>query len=812
MPSVGMKRSTRVFVPKTKDSEGVKVLRSGRRLLVESVDGKVKGCKDGDDWLRLIDSSGGRLNPNGRGRFIHNNGVVVGRKEIGRHEASPPKQREEVLEVDGDEKSAGWVNRVPSGLVEGGTCVDKMYGNVYRRKRKCFDGKNVDFSTMKGKIDKMYGQYFMRKRRKIGENSAFVQSCDSGTSIIRRDDDLGVLSAFVESTSCSGNCPFARLISSVLRRMTVEEVGLVKLSAFLLSQPIADVFASCGIHFLWNHQCTKSSGFCKIVGDKQFIPLFTMHFSAIPVIFLHLHASMFFRSLRMSCVLLFHSAYVLRGDQSNTVSDGGLLCINSPSDDSQSSLTVSRKDGSGEMEVDLNFGVAKVACQCLPYRSGMITGVQKRRRRSLRTRRARNPSLIGLRRSSCSLVGPKKIALGLPCVSNKHELRRSVRKSSRDIKVLKSSMIGLTEYIDSVCCSANILVVESDKCYREEGATIMLQTSASNEWILAVTKDGLTRYCHKANTQKEIKPNSSNRFTHAVIWAGESGWKLEFPDRKDWTVFRELYKVCGKRNVVSPSPVVKTIPVPGVHEVSLPNSNASAFVRPESYIKLNDDELSRALLRRTANYDLDSEDEEWLKKFNSELGAGNEPVDCVSEETIELMIDAFEKALFCSPEDYGDVEAAVNLCLDLGKREVVESVHSYWMKKRKQKCAPLVRVFQLNQPRKTQVVAKPVLRKKRSLKRQATHATQCGRGKERSVLEALAAEQIAKEEQSAMLRVQEAKVSAKKSTELAISKRQRAQFLMGNADLAVYRASMALRIAEAARVAGSLQAADHFLL
>lgn len=76
----------------------------------------------------------------------------------------------------------------------------------------------------------------------------------------------------------------------------------------------------------------------------------------------------------------------------------------------------------------------------------------------------------------------------------------------------------------------------------------------------------------------------------------------------------------------------------------------------------------------------------------------------------------------------------------------------------------------------------------------------------------IAAEHNAAEEQSAILRIQEAKASADKSVQLAILKRQRAQLLMENADLAMYRATMAIRIADAAGENLDLkQAADHFL-
>lgn len=58
----------------------------------------------------------------------------------------------------------------------------------------------------------------------------------------------------------------------------------------------------------------------------------------------------------------------------------------------------------------------------------------------------------------------------------------------------------------------------------------------------------------------------------------------------------------------------------------------------------------------------------------------------------------------------------------------------------------------------------------------------------------------------------EAKASASQSLKVAVSKRQRAQFLMKNADLAAYRATMALSFAVAAEVLESSDgAATHFL-
>ena len=79
---------------------------------------------------------------------------------------------------------------------------------------------------------------------------------------------------------------------------------------------------------------------------------------------------------------------------------------------------------------------------------------------------------------------------------------------------------------------------------------------------------------------------------------------------------------------------------------------------------------------------------------------------------------------------------------------------------------------------------------------------------------AMAAERNTAEEQNAMHKVEEAKASANRSVELAVQRRQRAQLLMNNADLATYRATMALRIAEGALVWESSDAAavTHLLL
>lgn len=56
------------------------------------------------------------------------------------------------------------------------------------------------------------------------------------------------------------------------------------------------------------------------------------------------------------------------------------------------------------------------------------------------------------------------------------------------------------------------------------------------------------------------------------------------------------------------------------------------------------------------------------------------------------------------------------------------------------------------------------------------------------------------EQQNANPKVEEAKAAASRSLQMAIVKRQRAQLLMQNADLLTYKATMAIRIAEIAKL------------
>ncbi|KAL4557414.1 hypothetical protein LXL04_035591 [Taraxacum kok-saghyz] len=416
----------------------------------------------------------------------------------------------------------------------------------------------------------------------------------------------------------------------------------------------------------------------------------------------------------------------------------------------------------------------------LPPRSNItIHRAIQKRRTSFQSRKKRNPS-------TCL----SQVQDGVPFfpIKSNPEITRSTPRPN--FKKLKSTLTELTQNIDSATCTANILVIESDRCYRETGAVITMEMPAPKQWFLVVKKDRVERF--RVETRTAMRSCFHNRVTHAIIWAGnDDSWRLEFPNRQDWYVFRELYRKCFERSIkLLKSTLASIIPVPRVNEVKgYADVACVPFKMPDLYISSRGDEVSRVLERSDAVYDMDSDDENWLKKFNVDRDVK------VNEDDFEKIIDAFEKGVYECPEDYADVAAVVDRCQMVASKEVLEGVYDYWMAKRKKKHSALIPVFQFYKPKRTeQLNIKGVLRKKRSFRQRGS---QSGRGKQLTFLKAALYEKKVEEADNAALKVEETESAAKRGEELAIMKRERAQMLMEVADLLTYKATMALRIAEA---------------
>ncbi|XP_061350235.1 uncharacterized protein LOC133295413 [Gastrolobium bilobum] len=775
MPAAGMRRSTRVFgVRVGTQAESGRVLRSGRRLWPESVETKTKRGNEGDDWSMLPLPSPAKttkgnavLPPRRHAKMKRREGVIDAYKNVVREA--------EVATTTGHRKGGQDDDGVDRN-------VDRMFGITYTRKRWRLGTESSELSRNKGK----------------GE-------CESGSS-----SELVVV---VKPCALKSDW-FSCLLVSILRHITRVRVTLAELSAFFLSEPIHGAFASRGIQFLQGPP-TVNIGICQFFGFIQFIPLFCVDYSAVPLCFEYLHSAMLLKSMFRSFFLVHNPMDV----HSDVEDDEMEIYFPEYQNKRQISCDAFKREPCETgivtpdvMEINDNLYLhSPVKSPRVIGRNGQYRNIVNSRgfqkRSSLRKRKARSPPMMSLCRSTrvvaSNFMAGRKSNSQLSGVTSCNELRSLANRSTTGcLKEASSAIVDSAEAtrLDSSICSANLLITESDQCYRVEGAIVTLEMSASREWLLTVKKDGLTRCSFKA--EKIMLPCTSNRFTHVTLFLLDNGWKLEFANRQNWTVFKDLYKECSDRNI--PAPVAKGIPVPGVYDVSTyaEESNGFPFHRPDTYISACGDELSRAMTRRTANYDMDSEDEEWLSKFNSEFQ------EHVSEDNFELIIDALEKFYYCNPDDSFDEKSVANGCENLGSKEVVEAVYTYWMRKRKQKRSLLLRVFQGYQSKRAPLIPKPLLRKRRSIKRQPS---QFGRGNQPSVLKAIAAEQDALEE-NAMRRVEEAKASANISMELAVQKRKRAQSLAENADLATYKAAMLIRIAEAAMAAESVDAvAGNFL-
>ncbi|XP_047324665.1 uncharacterized protein LOC124928181 [Impatiens glandulifera] len=773
MPSVGMRRTTRVF--------GARVLRSGRRLWSAPVERKhvrrSESVSNSGQWIELLDNSGGNCRSDEDSTACLRNGCRL----------------IEDINMDSDKKSEECKSSKISSLIG-----NKMWGAVYYRKRRRTDSASTNFDGGS------------RKKRATWRNEGIVSlpSPEAETCNYLGSGRLRVLAIVTEPGSSNGSYWVACLLNMVLRYMAKAKVRFQQLSAFMLSNPLNQIFSIHNIHFSQDSSLIGRPGICQLFGAKCFIPQFTLYFSGIPSCFFSLHLSM---QLRSVCHLHFLT-YPNDEDENNfEVSDDSnsedldvKACIPPSNSDSAAIETLTVRSGrSRKKKVTASSSPSRRSCRVLHPRNG-VNSRSNIRKRTFMPRRVKNTPALGVGVNRANLFRSRQNCKSLASITLNSECKFSVQRKSAS-----TSSMEPTRVMDSTSCSVNVLVIEQDRCYRIEKAIVKLEeiSASSKHWFLAVRKDNVLKYSLEAHNV--MRPCSNNRVTHDIIWTEDNNrCKLEFPDRQDWFIFKELYRECSQRNLMAP--VVSAISVPGVKYLTgyIDSGEDVPFVRPQYYITLKDDELSRTLAKKTAIYDMDSDDEQWLDGFNDVSSGTGEMNKDLLQDSFELIIDALEKTSFCNPDDHFGKNTPPNLCLDLGEKEVVESVCNYWMSKRKKKHSPLIKVYQCYQPRKPEVLLpNAILRKKRSFKRKPS---QSGRGKQRFFMKAFVAGQgdclvQQQEADNALLKeVKESstKVGGGKSEEeeerLAILKRKKAQVLMENADLAIYKAMISLRIAEAA--------------
>ncbi|CAO2206354.1 unnamed protein product [Urochloa humidicola] len=807
MPAAGARRSTRVFMPKApkplqpqdQADPATRVLRSGKRLAADRIRWDAKDAA---------------------AAAFH---VDVGQEQQ-RQKEDPPKP---VLPP-----------------------LAKSFGIVYTRKRRRRrqpaaeddDGGGRRFGIVytRRKWKRLKVAHQLPEEPDASSDLAAAIPCSSSQEFASRIGFLdshfstlldgaaahsGALTLVVlVDTSCSGSSHrFLGLLLPLLRWMChSRQRGKVRnLATFVLSAGVAAAFASQGVHFVklqhWRasallHRPLVQCGWCALHGARKSEPLVSVVFSALPSYFWSLHSAVALDSMYLPAVIRQSSPlvagaplYVDFGDQSTGVAEPSADVSDEPCRVIQDYMPLEQVGGL--------------------VMNGLRLKKHQRKRRSMRNPRNRRrltsrlpDNGIRMKQSTAAiqtevkqpssrqeppvepvqLKAPLEISLDL--VENMDESdvstpmgstrrKRSSLKSPVDRINERQALAEVRQNIDSVHSKANLLIIQADRCWREEGAEVMLELSDTNKWCIVVKIQGVTKYSF---IPSDSRSHVINRHTQAYIWAVEDAWKLEFTDKWDWLLFKELHVVGRQRNSQG-----KTIPIPGVHEVSdgMEGFLADPFSRPvPDYIRVVDDEVVRALSRDSI-YDMDSEDEQWLIQLNhADSNQNSSQRNHISYEDFEMIISIFEKDAYNNPQGTNDLGVLLSRYPALGKDNNVHDVYEYWTNKRSKRAAPLLRIFQGAPLRRGHPSQKSAMKRKRSFKRQRSQA---GRGKPEALLQDHA------EEEAALQRVAQAERAAKQAVETAIRLRKRAQSLMANAELATYKSVMALRIAEAARISDS---------
>ncbi|XP_020203252.1 uncharacterized protein LOC109788833 [Cajanus cajan] len=266
---------------------------------------------------------------------------------------------------------------------------------------------------------------------------------------------------------------------------------------------------------------------------------------------------------------------------------------------------------------------------------------------------------------------------------------KRIRKASEK----KSSEVarGLEKHFECLSCGANVLITLGDKGWRESGAHVVLELFDNNEWRLSVKLLGITRYSYKAH--QFLQPGSTNRYTHAMMWKGGKDWILEFPDRSQWALFKEMHEECYNRNIRAAS--VKNIPIPGVHLIEENDDNGceATFVRSGKYFQQVETDVEMALDPFRVLYDMDSEDEQWVSNAQNSQ-KDNSDLSWISEEMFEKTIDMFEKVAYAKKRDHFTPNEIEELMVNVGPLCVVKIIYDYWQQRRQKKGMALIRHFQ----------------------------------------------------------------------------------------------------------------------
>ncbi|KAM4074773.1 hypothetical protein ACB094_10G119400 [Castanea mollissima] len=266
-------------------------------------------------------------------------------------------------------------------------------------------------------------------------------------------------------------------------------------------------------------------------------------------------------------------------------------------------------------------------------------------------------------------------------------IRRANEKRPADVSR------GSQRNLEFLSCDANVLITLGDRGWRECGVQVVLELFDHNEWKLAVKLSGTTKYSYKAH--QFLQPGSTNRYTHAMMWKGGKDWILEFPDRSQWALFKEMHEECYNRNIRAA--LIKNIPIPGVRliEENYDSGAEVAYVRSSSkYFRQVETDVEMALDPSRVLYDMDSDDEEWVLSNPSSSEIDDGGLGKISEEMFERTMDMFEKAAYTQQCDQFAFEEIEDLMDGVGPMDLIKTIYEHWWQKRERKGMPLIRHLQ----------------------------------------------------------------------------------------------------------------------
>eukprot|EP00898_Chlorokybus_atmophyticus_P000382 jgi/Chlat1/1344/Chrsp119S01756 len=187
---------------------------------------------------------------------------------------------------------------------------------------------------------------------------------------------------------------------------------------------------------------------------------------------------------------------------------------------------------------------------------------------------------------------------------------------------------------------ANVLVTETDRCWRQSGVLAVFYVEADRRCIMRIEKERQVLAEHQICSDHVSQDTRHNRVSRSLIWRAEDTWSLEFTSKPVYMAFKRLFAYHFHKTLVA------NISIPTYRELDM--TGAGRFARPAQYTSTlpapaldNADDESRPGARwSVALYTADSEDEDWLY-IRARKAATNEGR--LTVEGFEDMIDSFEK-------------------------------------------------------------------------------------------------------------------------------------------------------------------------